>query len=215
MKGLIWKDLHVVWKKQHLFSWLFTFMMYVFVLFTIKNENGLCTIVLIAIPCGCSGFAVNMIEMDEKCDADRYIISMPFTKKEIVRARFYSGFCLSLLNLIPALLFILLYQVMYHLFSMESLLIITIWCLILSWLFLICSLVSAYVLGVNGSALTMLALICIAITIWGLLLYTGNDAIWLFQQSPWVMLGFGGILTVIITYLCYHISYHFYLRHHR
>lgn len=95
MKGLIIKDL------LQLKSYLKTLIIFitVFILISIEPENlNIDGILIIMMILGFGMFGMATFSYDEMAKADRYILTMPFTRKEVVLSKYILLFCLTVIG---------------------------------------------------------------------------------------------------------------------
>lgn len=91
MKGLIYKDWCIFMQKNNLLSTIISIFIFVSIVFVFQNFYGLALCVLLSLPLGGASFAQMAATEEEKTNMNDWVVAMPFSKSEIVRARFYSG----------------------------------------------------------------------------------------------------------------------------
>lgn len=214
MKGLILKDTWSYLYKQHLLGNLIAYGLNIAVVLFLSEGNGLTIAALLSIPISCSGLPTNLFEMDGKCNFDRYAIALPFTKAEIVKSRFASGLLFVGKGAIEVIVFCLLDAFVHSSFTFHGYLAILIVSICLSVCIMGISLTSNYILGINGGALMMLAVMVISCFGYALLLFLDLDLLQMLQFHPWLLLSAVCIFTLLMYFLTYRISVIYYKRHH-
>lgn len=86
IKGLIIKD--ILQLKAYIKSFTIFFGICIFSVFSYSGANEISMFVTIFICLGCGIFSFASFSYDEIAKADRYILCMPFSKKEIVLAKY-------------------------------------------------------------------------------------------------------------------------------
>lgn len=215
MKGLIWKDCRIARKKQSLLASLFSFALFFYVIYKMPHGYGLYTILLLAIPCSSLGAAITLMELDEKCDFNRTMLAMPFTRKDIVISRFFSSALSMIPVLVQGIILMIIHELIHAMFPVEFYVQMFLLCVLLSWFYNCMSVMTTFLMNINRSALVMMIGMVAMIVIYALIFLMDVDVSWFFHQSPWVLLGLFASIVAIETLICIKISYMFYCRHHR
>lgn len=215
MKGLIWKDLRITIINQRLLLLLPNFIIYLLILLYADPMFSLFCILLGLIPGGCANYAVTLRMQDEKSEFDTLAISLPVTKKEIIQSRFYSNAWIMVVHLAEIGIITGIHALLHTDFTLDTYIIVICWSLLLCWLFHILGIVSTFFLGINRSAiLVMMSAIIIFLLLIALYLF-GPELLLALIDSPYIILGIALLFLLLMTWILYRITYHFYASAHQ
>ncbi len=115
MKGIIFKDFYLGFGiKKNLTSFIFAFVFIVALMLLMRTNFGFLLFCGITLPMLGSALFQVSVEEDEKTDFDKIQLTYPMTKKEIVFAKYLSGFMMIglcfILNLIVCYVYVNIFK---------------------------------------------------------------------------------------------------------
>lgn len=115
MKGIIFKDFYLGFGiKKNLISFIFAFVFIVALMLLMRTNFGFLLFCGITLPMLGSALFQVSVEEDEKTDFDKIQLTYPMTKKEIVFAKYLSGFMMIglcfILNLIVCYVYVNIFK---------------------------------------------------------------------------------------------------------
>lgn len=213
MSGLVKKELLTIWQRQNKKGLLFNVFLYVLCFIFLTKGFGLYTIVL-GLSVGCCSIAVSLCEMDSKVNFDRYAIALPFSKKDIVKARYISTLLCTGIYLLIIMLVSVLHYVLYQTFTIDHYFMVILYASIVMIFCISFSILSTYMHGLNGGSVMILVLVILCIGGFLFVNLTDFDISYVFTINPYVLWSILYLITLLVFYSCYRISYKFYIRHH-
>lgn len=215
MKGLVKKDLLSFYYRQSKLSLVFMVFIYAFCILKLRNGYGLYSTVLLSFPMMASGLAVNLCEMDGKCNFDKYAISLPFSKAELVQGRYLCFLVCSAGAFLLMIALTIAYYFLHNAFSMQMHILILLYGIALLILFGGICIASAYLFGINGSSITMLAVMGIFLGTFLCISFLDIDISFLWTMNPFLVWAVFFLFSLIVCYGCYHVSVRTYVRQHQ
>ena len=119
MSGLIQRDLLLYFRKNPKILYVFEAVYFLFFLFIMKNKYGPLTYLLLCTPIDMSGLPATLKEMDTSYKGMMTARLLPYSKKDLVKGRFYSAFSYHIFSLAEMLLFTICHQLSWKAFSLE------------------------------------------------------------------------------------------------
>lgn len=98
IKGLMTKDLLQL--KSYRKSLIIFIVIYLFVAISQSNINGISTMLVIMLTLGFGMFSIATFNYDESSKADKYILTLPLTRKEVVLSKYVFCICSTLIGCI-------------------------------------------------------------------------------------------------------------------
>lgn len=105
MSGLIQRDLLIYFRKYSKITYIMEAVYFLFFLLFFKGIVGPLTYLLLCSPVNMSGLPATLKEMDTNYKGMMTVRLLPYTKKEIVKGRFYSAFSCHIFYLAEMLLY--------------------------------------------------------------------------------------------------------------
>lgn len=154
MLGLLKKEFLTYRSNQHVMVWIGDALTFL-VCLCIGNSIGLSIYVLVIMPLAASSVSVALFEADGKVAFDRYAISLPLKKLQIVGSRFLFLLCFIAFYTCCILLFTILYASIHEGFSFSDSIMIAYGGILSMLMMSFINLAGSYMLGFQGGAIIM------------------------------------------------------------
>lgn len=206
MLGLLRKDWFVYKTKTKPYVLIIDILTFIGCL-CFQHGIGLIAYTLVILPLAISTLLVGLFESDTKAKFNRYAITFPFTRKELVKSRFIFSLLVTLCYTIISTCFTILYYFIYNYSAFENHMLIGYSGLLISLILLNLNIVGCYLFGYTGGGVVLcvcmmgmggiFSLLNFAFKIDFLLLVTN------YQVYIWIL---ASIITILISFVCYKLS---------
>lgn len=213
MKGLIYRDLLICYRRTSKINYIIDVIFFLFFLLVLRNHYSCITYLLCVMPLNMSGMPTAMKEIDVN-EKGLWLASLyPVSSKSLVLSRYMAVFIQQLHYVAMMLLYILLHAVLYQEYSFEGYLQMFFLAWMMGILFAAINLIACFTSSLNVAA-TLYAGLVVLVVIGYLLfnIFFDIDFIFLFQMNSLLLLGGTALGVTLIVIVTYFISLQFFLR---
>lgn len=213
MKGLLTKDFLTL-KKKYGITRIIIDIAIIIALMIVLESAGAIYICFLLLPLEITSMIISLTTCDEEWRWDKYAISLPITKTQIVKSRYTLAGILSLIGLIVAILVNTISYFCFPNYKYGFYLFIAFASFAVILLFLAFILPSTYCLGVNAGFAVMIVLLAILLVLgfWSRL--TDNSIMWFVVDNFELCIVIASVFDIIICVLSYILSITFFKKKH-
>lgn len=213
MKGLMIKDFLTL-KKKYGITRIIIDIAIIIALMIVLEGTGAIYISFLLLPLEITSMIISLTTCDEEWRWDKYAISLPITKTQIVKSRYILAGFLSLIGLIVSILVNTISYFCFPNYKYGFYLFISFASFAVILLFLAFILPSTYSLGVNAGFAVMIILLAILLVLgfWSRL--TDNSIMWFVVDNFELCIVIASVFDVIICVLSYILSITFFKKKH-
>lgn len=212
MKGIIYKDFLSLLQPKHAMSIMMDILVTIPIMLFFQNVYGLALTCILLLPMTGTGLLQISMEQDELSEFDKFQLTLPLTKKQIILSKYLAGLLFMGIFAVISLLVSLIY--FYGVLAAADLMVcLQIWLLgvIVGCAFLSISYVGFLLLGNKKGTIVYFILAAISVVAY-LVGYFSFDAMAIFNMDHNVLLLIGVVITVVLLTISYYLSVMIYTR---
>ena len=213
MKGLMIKDFLTL-KKKYGITRIIIDIAIIVALMLVLESAGAIYISFLLLPLEITSMIISLTTCDEEWRWDKYAISLPITKTQIVKSRYILAGFLSLIGLLVSILVNTISYFCFPNYKYGFYLFIAFASFAVILLFLAFILPSTYSLGVNAGFAVMIILLAILLVLgfWSRL--TDNSIMWFVVDNFELCIVIASVFDIMICVLSYTLSITFFKKKH-
>lgn len=211
MKGLIYRDIISFFRRTSKISWFFDLVFILLFAFVIKGPGAVPTYLLLVQPINMSGAASTLKELDTNYSG-RFALTLPVSHSQQVISRYVSSFLLMAVHLAECVAFLLLHYFYTGMYDLKVYLFYFAACILIGMVMTSVNTLTAFVMGLNASAIVYLITIVIALLAYLAYWLLDFDFLVILQLSNLQILALGTVLTAVIVAISYTISKKLYIK---
>lgn len=209
MSGLICRDLISSYRKSSKISYILEIVYFLFFLFAIPGIYGAVTFLVIVAPLNMCGLPIILKEIDTNYKGFTTAMTLPFSRRDIVKARFLSSFANHIFYLAEMLLYSVLHFMIKGNLSWKALLMMTVGGWLTAIFMTSVNLLASFISSINVTMIFYMIVLVLLVGGYLLFMLTGIQDLTLTLLGKiskiWLWTG-AALLDALILWICYAIS---------